>query len=208
MSQALVNEPVFEYTGGNLCLDFTNTLSGRRARPRERLTSYQDLVAWGRQAGVLTDADALLLERIAAEHPRDATRMFAEAVALREALYRILSSVVEGAPPGQDELAFLNAALSRAMDRLRVARGAGGFGWAWATEEETLDRMLWPVIRSAADLLVSGEAQRVRRCASESCDWLFLDTSRNHSRRWCDMSGCGNRAKARRHYARAKAGRL
>src|SRR5207302_22567 len=141
MSQALVNEPVFEFTGGNLCLDFTNTLSGRRAQPRERLTSYEDLVAWGRQAGVLTDADALLLERIAAE-------------------------------------------------------------------EETLDRMLWPVIRSAADLLVSGEAQRVRRCASETCDWLFLDTSRNHSRRWCDMSGCGNRAKARRHYARAKAGRL
>jgi predicted RNA-binding Zn ribbon-like protein len=208
MSQALVNEPVFEFTGGNLCLDFTNTLSGRRARPRERLTSYQDLIAWGRQAGVLTDADAFFLERIAAEHPRDATRMLAEAVTLREALYRILSSVIEGSPPGQDELAFLNAALSRAMDRLRVARGVSGFGWAWATEEETLDRMLWPVIRSAADLLVSGEAQRVRRCASEACDWLFLDTSRNHSRRWCDMSGCGNRAKARRHYARTKAGRL
>jgi len=207
MAQALENEAVFEFTGGSLCLDFANTLGGTRARPREHLKSYLDLIAWGRQADVLTDGDARQLAQLAAQHPRDAARALAKAVAVRELLYRILSSVIDGSRASQEDLASLNAALSRALDRLRIAAHADGFGWTWATDGDALDRMLWPVMRSAADLLVSGELRRARRCASEACNWLFLDTSRNRSRRWCDMRSCGNREKARRYYARKKAGR-
>ena len=208
MAQALATaiEPVFEFTGGRLCLDFTNTLGDSRARPIERLKSYQDLVAWGEQAGVLTEGEARLLPRIAERHPWAASRTVKEAVALREAIYRIISSVIDGSPAAQSDFATLNGALSRALDRLQVTTGSRGFGWSWADSGEALDRMLWPVVRSAADLLVSEDAKRVRRCSGQNCDWLFLDTSRNHSRRWCDMRGCGNREKARRHYARKKAG--
>jgi predicted RNA-binding Zn ribbon-like protein len=64
--------------------------------------------------------------------------------------------------------------------------------------------MLWPIVDAAADLLVRGEPERIKTCGSATCGWLFLDLSRNRSRRWCDMKDCGNRAKARRHYARRK----
>ncbi len=205
MAQAATGEYLFEFTGGRLCLDFANTLSGGRARPTERLTSYRELVAWGRQAGVLSDGDARHLARAAAQHPRDAARTLADAIALRETLYRIFAAGIEESPAAEADLGTLNAALSRALDHLRVTPRSRGFEWAWAAEEDALDRMLWPVVRSAADVLVSEEVGEVRRCGGDNCDWLFLDTSRNHSRRWCDMRGCGNRAKARRYYARRKA---
>ncbi len=198
----------FDFGGGELCLDFANTLSGSRERPTERLKSYQDLLAWGSQAGILNDEDVRHLGRLAAEHPRKAAAALAEAIALREALFRIISAVIAGTPPTDEDLTTLNAALPRALEHLRVAPRARGCEWKWTEEEGALDRMLWPIARSAADLLVSSEVQRVRRCAnSEECDWLFIDTTRNRSRRWCDMRSCGNRAKARRHYARKKAAR-
>ena len=210
MSVGTVDEPAgdqkqFEFVGGELCLDFANTLSGTRECPRERLKTYQDLLAWGRQAGILNDDDLSYLGRLAAEHPRKAAAALAEAVALREALFRIIGAVTGGSRPAERDLATLNAALPRALNHLRVAPRTSGCQWEWAGEEGAMDRMLWPIARSAADLLVSSEVQRVRRCAGETCDWLFLDTTRNRSRRWCDMSSCGNRAKARRHYARKKA---
>jgi predicted RNA-binding Zn ribbon-like protein len=205
MARAVEDVYVFKFTGGRLCLDFVNTLSGRRADPTERLLAYRDLAAWGLQADVLNDEEARRLMRIAAQHPRDAARALSEAGALREALYRIFSAVIDGSAASEADLVILNTALSRALDRVRVVSRPRGFTWAWAAGDR-LDRMLWPVLRSAAELLVSDDVHRVRRCAAESCDWLFLDASRNHSRRWCDMRDCGNRAKARRYYARKKAG--
>jgi predicted RNA-binding Zn ribbon-like protein len=204
LAHAAANEYVFQFTGGRLCLDFANTVGGRRDSPQEHLNHYEDLVAWGRQAGVLRDADARHLLRLAVQRPRDAARTLAEAIALREALFRIFSSVNDGAPASAD-LDVLDAALSRALTHLRIVPGSRGFEWSWAAEEDALDRMLWPVVRSAADLLASDEVFRVGRCAGQNCDWLFLDASRNHSRRWCDMRDCGNREKARRYYARKKA---
>jgi predicted RNA-binding Zn ribbon-like protein len=200
-------EFVFDLTSGRLCLDFCNTLGGRRTRPKERLNSYGDLMVWGRQAGVLTADDARRLGEAARRHPADAAKTLAEAVALREALFRIFSAVIDGLVPARADMALLNGALSRAMLRLQVSNQADGFGWGWAANGEALDRMLWPVVRSAAEVLVSGDVHRVGRCEGETCAWLFLDTSRNHTRRWCDMRSCGNRAKARRYYARQKAGR-
>jgi predicted RNA-binding Zn ribbon-like protein len=75
-------------------------------------------------------------------------------------------------------------------------------------DEDELDRMLWPVARSAADTLTSGDLKRVRRCARQGCDWLFVDTSKNRSRRWCSMSMCGSRVKAGRYYRRVKKGKM
>ncbi len=205
VAEETTGQYAFDFTGGELCLDFANTLGGSRDRPTERLTSYEDLLAWGSQAGILNDEDVRYLGGLAAEHPRKAARALADAIALREALFRIIAAVIAGTPPAEADLGTLNAALPRALNHLRVAPRAAGCEWEWTGEEGALDRMLWPIARSAADLLVSSEVQRVRRCAAEECDWLFLDTTRNRSRRWCDMRTCGNRAKARRSYARKKA---
>lgn len=197
----------FQFIGGRLCLDFANTLSGTRARPKEKLLSYQDLLTWGRQARILTDQEAGHLAEESRRRPEDAARTLAHAIKIREVIFRIFLSIAAGGTPEHADLAMLNDALSRALGHLRVSKPATGFVWEWAPDREALDRVLWPVVQSAADVLHSGEVARVGRCGGKDCDWLFLDMSRNHSRRWCDMGDCGNRAKARRHYERMKAQR-
>jgi len=92
------------------------------------------------------------------------------------------------------------------MGRSQVIPTDAGFTWVWAEGGRALDCMLWPVARSAADLLTAGELPAIRQCQGSQCGWLFLDTSRNRTRVWCDMRVCGNRAKARRHHARLRAG--
>ena len=103
------------------------------------------------------------------------------------------------------DLERLNRAVSRILAQTRIVPAANGFTWAWNESEEALDQVLWPVVRSTIDLLTSADLGRVRECASEHCGWLFLDSSKNRSRRWCSMEACGNRTKARRHYARRRA---
>jgi predicted RNA-binding Zn ribbon-like protein len=197
-------EYTFDFSGGRLCLDFVNTVGGSRAEPKERLNSYFDLVSWGRQAGVLNERDAQRLGQLAKRRPGDAARTLAGAVQLREALFRIFAGAADcRAQP--DDMNIFNAALGRALAQVRLDATAEGCVRVWAGEADALDRMLWPVLRSAMDVLTSEEERsRIRTCESPACDWLFLDTSRNRSRRWCDMKSCGNRAKARRYYERHK----
>ncbi len=184
-------------TRGRLCLDFVNTVSWRTGKqPQERLTSYAALVAWGQHAGVLQEPQA-------ARNAASTTAAFEQALILREAIYRIFSTVVAQRAPEAADLATLNGALSAVM--LHLHWSAGEFAWRWSGDENALERMLWPVARSAAELLTSDELNRVGMCAGEGCGWLFFDVSKNRSRRWCAMDDCGNRAKARRHYRRSRA---
>lgn len=194
---------VFELSGGRLCLDFVNTIS--RARATERLASYADLVAWGKQAGVLTESEARRLSHAARRRPADASATLASALRLREALFRIFSSSFEQRTPDPGDMEILNVALCTSQSRLQLESVTGGFGWTWAGEDDSLDRVLWSIARSTAELLTTSDRDRIRRCAGANCAWMFLDLSRNHSRRWCDMTSCGNRAKARRYYKRHKA---
>lgn len=191
---------------GWLCLDFANTLDWHASdHPEERLNSYSDLVAWSERAGLLTAPEAQRLLRRAEGHPADATGVLKSAIALREVIYRIFSAVAHGRAPEAVDLVSLNAALPEALCRSRIVRLEDKFTWDWADVEDALDCMLWPVAWSAADLLTSEDVHRVGECADDrGCGWLFLDLSRNHSRRWCDMKDCGNRAKARRHYERKR----
>lgn len=197
----------FDLSAGSLCLDFANALDGRGSeRPRERLGSYARLVDWGRQTDLLDPGTARDLERQAAAHPRQARAILARGRALRETLFRIFSAQAAGREPEAADLEGLNRFLGRALTHLEVRTGAEGPGWGWAGGKDDLDRMLWPVAWSAARLLTSEERGRVRECASATCRWLFLDRSRNRSRRWCDMKVCGNRVKARRHYRKSRNG--
>ena len=200
-------EYVFDLSGGHLALDFVNTVGGMRGvRPREHLASHADLVAFGRQAGALPER---LASRIAAEarrRPEEAAAALAAAIALREALYRIFLERSEGRRPRSADLDALNAALGRALPHRRVADEDGRIVLGW-DEAAELDAPLWPVVDAAVALLTSVEATRVRVCGmydEGECSWLFLDRTKGGTRRWCSMKDCGNRAKARRHYAKVK----
>jgi predicted RNA-binding Zn ribbon-like protein len=205
MDEAGTNASTFKLLGGRLSLDFANTADWHASdQPVEFLTSYSDLVAWSQHVGILTDHQVQHLLKEAARRPVDATAVFERAIALREAIYQIFSAISHGRPPQADDLATFNAELSRALAQSRIVSTAEGFVWDWAGAEDALDWMLWPVVHGAAGLLTSEELDRVGQCADDRCGWLFLDTSRNRSRRWCSMEDCGNRAKARRHYERKR----
>lgn len=205
MIETEIQIPIFDFSGNWLCLDFANTMTDRPSdSPRELFNSYNDLVSWGVQAHRVTENEAERLRDEAASHPADATAVLQRAIDLREAIYRIFSALANESSPEEADLVVLNAALSEGMAQAHIVPKADGFSWDWTGKEDALERILWLVARSAADLLISEQLHTVRECASEDCQWLFLDTSKNKSRRWCDMKSCGNRAKARRHSQRKK----
>lgn len=184
-----------------LCLDFANTANWHAsAQPVEELTSYADLVGWAVRVGLLSAGEGERLLGAAAQQPADAHAALAQAVALREAIYRIFSAVAAGRTPEPADLTLLNNWFANGLGRLQVTQSAGSFGWQWQEAAAAFEGMLWPVAHSAAELLISAELDRVKECPDErGCGWLFFDTSRNRSRRWCSMDSCGNLAKVRRH---------
>lgn len=190
--------------GGRPCLDFSNTTSERRGpAPRERLHTYRDLLAWSRRLGLVEASGAERLLRHAQQR-EGAARALARARELRESIYRIFSSVAAGAAPPDSDLDRLNRVVAEALAHRRVVRRGDRFAWEWMWDRAPLEGVLWPLAQSAAELLTSEELGRVKECTSQDCNWLFLDVSRNRSRRWCEMRECGNRAKARRHYLRRR----
>jgi predicted RNA-binding Zn ribbon-like protein len=194
-----------DLVGGRLTLDFINTLSDRLAPSQdEHLHEYATLVAWAVHAGALDAAGARRLNRSAAAAPRAAAAVLEDAIALREALHRMLLD--RARPPHPADLARLNAELARASSEPHVAFHGGRYEVGWVESDE-LTAPLDAIVRDAVDLLTSAEdCERVRRCESaQGCGWVFLDCTKGRTRRWCDMKVCGNRAKARRHYARQKA---
>ena len=190
--------------GGALCLDFANTLVGHGAVPRhEYLIDYRDLVLWSRHVHVLTPVEANSLIREALRRPSKSIAVFKKALILREMIYRIFSTVVHDTNPKQFDLNQLNAFRLESFYHSSIIQTKKRFLLQW-TDPMALDRMLWPIVLSVTELLTSLELNDVKQCAGEGCDWLFLDTSRNHLRRWCTMDECGNRTKMRRRYARVR----
>ena len=189
--------------GGDVCLDFVNTGSHRATPPfKEKLRVYGDLVTWVLRVGHLSAGTGERLRALALSHPSDADAVLARARALREAIYRSFTSLQRGTSPSLSDLATIAAENARAAVHRRLVPTDDGCVWQYG-DEEALERPLWPVALAASELLTSSDVSRVKECASDNCNWLFLDVSKNRSRRWCDMKDCGNRAKARRHRARA-----
>lgn len=201
----------FKLIGGALCLNFTNTTGGwvldsplkgvrdvRYRVLREKLNTYADLIEWCKSTGLLSGKEARSLFESAEAQPAVATTVLARALNLRETLYNIFTSVIDGRRPRPVDLEALNAELLIARSHERLARAAEGFVLEWDQKSSALDFPLWAVAQSAAELLISAELSQVRWCGGCDCGWLFLDTSRNRSRQWCDMKVCGNLAKVRR----------
>jgi predicted RNA-binding Zn ribbon-like protein len=192
---------LFELGSGRLCLDFANTVDSRpTGSPRELLPTYAELLDWSRQSGILTREEERGLRSRAERRGAEASRALTRARRLRESLFQLFSGPAAGRrqSPPRTLLACLTTAF-----RTPVLRG---HRLLWEDDRTRLDFVIGPVVRSAVELWTSTEIDRVRVCAAEECAWLFLDESRNRSRQWCDMTVCGNRAKARRFYLRARSG--
>jgi predicted RNA-binding Zn ribbon-like protein len=205
--------------GGRLCLDFINTVDGRKSdSPRrkshsvnsqllgEKLGEYSDLVEWSRHAGIVTATVAERLIQASKRNAGEARDVLDRAITLREAVYRIRKAVMKSRRPQRVDLETVNDQLLEARTHERLTHGAHGFTWEWVGSEAPLDRMLWSIAHSAAELLTTGDLSRLGECGGEECGWLFEDTSRNRSRQWCDMQDCGNLAKVRRHRTRQRTG--
>jgi len=200
MAKIKTNQETWKLVGGRLCLDFINTVGGRAGATvlRDKLADYRDLLEWTQHAGIANPTESRNLARRGAAHRQEAEATLRRAVQLREALYRIFKSAAEGRRPRSADLDMLSQELRVARAHERLTHRGGGFAWTWQDGETALDRILWPVSLSAADLLTSGDLSRLRQCGGNECGWMFLDTSRNRSRHWCDMKDCGNRAKVSR----------
>jgi predicted RNA-binding Zn ribbon-like protein len=194
----------FDFDSGKLCLDFANTADWHASpAPTEHLNSYHDLLLWSWAANLLDQKVLQQLREAAETDHQAAQKVYERAIELREALYRIFSHTAQQESPERADLDLFNAALQAAMPHLQIAGASNGYRLQWKNSEGALDRILWPVIQSAIDLLTSDDLGRVGECADDrGCGYLFYDTSRNRSRRWCSMESCGNRAKAMRHYER------
>jgi len=181
-------------------LEFANTVHWHASQhPQDTLRSYPDLVSWAHEAGLTTDRQARQLVGLAQAQPGAARRALDRALRLREAIYRIFIAVIHDKPVGATDLDALNAVVKKLGGDAQIKRTRSGFVWAWRTDGGDLESFLDPIALSAANLLLSEKHQWVGQCADDrGCGWLFLDTSKNHSRRWCDMNDCGNRAKQRR----------
>ena len=192
--------------GGMLCLDFTNTVSWRTSdKRRDLLNNFSDLVLWSVHVGIVEENISEDLLKKALRNNDEAEKVHVRAIQLRELLFRIFSSIVKKNPVGEEELTDFNSYFADTMGRVCCIRTLDeGFIWSFCTRKEALDSMLDPIVKSAADLLISPDVKRLKMCNDRDCGWLFVDRSRNNSRRWCNMNDCGNRAKARRHCQRKK----
>jgi predicted RNA-binding Zn ribbon-like protein len=213
--EALVNVPEYanqvDLLAGALCLDFVNTVEPRvNCHPgepsRNYLTCYRDLIAWSRHAGALSEGVARLLLTEAEKHPESARMALDQAVQLREVIYRIFLALARNQEVNALDLDTLNASSAQAMYHARLRASGNAFILTWVEHPTNLLYPLWPVTHSAVELLLQGERQRIKECASggEGCGWLFYDTSKNSSRRWCSMRGCGSQAKERRRGKRRR----
>jgi predicted RNA-binding Zn ribbon-like protein len=194
-----------ELVSGWPCLEFINSVDNYRLEvPVDRLEGFTDLVRLGRRVGAISEADEDTLNQMAAAKPQGAARALERAKGLRGLMYRVFRALASGQDPISRDLAALNRWLADVLPQRLILPAAGGFDWSWQWDRRSFDRMLWPLVLSASDLLTSPHLGRLRQCDGHNCTWLFIDRSKNHSRRWCEMGVCGNRAKSRRVYARKK----
>ena len=191
--------------GGHVSLDFANTASSRTPGGKEeRVHRFEDLLVWSERVVAVTPAEVAPLRAAARVDPTGANRVLARALRLREALYRIFSATVAGQECRGPDLDTLNAVLRDALAHRALATTGVVTCWKWVHGRSDLTRVLWPIALAAADLLTGPDVDRVRECGNAPCSWLFLDRSRNRSRRWCEMRDCGNRVKVRAFAARKR----
>jgi predicted RNA-binding Zn ribbon-like protein len=183
--------------GGNLALDFANT--GGPGHGTEALRGYPDVVAWAAHADALTDADADRLMRRARRDPKRAELEYRRGVRLRDSLGLLFGSIAAGESPDATALQTLKREEAEALGHAQLVRAGTRYAWTWGGEAD-LALPTWLVAHAASELMTQGPLDRVKRCMG--CPFVFLDESRNRSRRWCSMDDCGTQEKVRRFVTR------
>jgi len=188
----------FEWLGEDPSADFVNTVSWGSGAD-ERLRGYADVLDWAEEGKLVEEPGAL--RRAAARDANAAAAAFADAIALRARLHDVFAALAAGKKPAAAAVADLDRWAADAASRRRLEGSDATLRWRW-DDGRDLRAPLRRVAHAAAALLTSDDATRIKLCANASCGWVFVDRSRRGNRRWCEMSECGSRDKARRYYQR------
>ncbi len=188
-----------------LCIRWVNTVSWRgRTAPTEELTDPDAWVGWLLESGTIADSEARALRETRSAAAADVEAAFMEALEARECTYRVLASQAAGQDPEDRDQERFELWTTEGLGRLTLSRAGGAWHIERAPSIGAWGELIGPCVLSAVRLLLSPSASRIRLCARPECAWMFLDSTKNRSRKWCDMSSCGNVVKARRSYARKK----
>lgn len=189
---------------GEPCLDFINSVRFRgRTEECETIIGYEDLLDWTSEAHTLSVAMVPLLRKSAQANPAGATKSLQRAWQLRDVLFSAFSAVVRDERVPEGDIDALNKWLRKAGGHRIISKLTDqGYEWSWDVSGN-LDAPLWPIAHSAGNILTSGQKLLVKQCDGEACLRIFLDSTRNRRRRWCDAAGCGNRHRVREHYRRS-----
>jgi predicted RNA-binding Zn ribbon-like protein len=217
---ATTPEANWALVGGRPCLDFVNTVGGRISSPRagrtpawanfadhitrDDIPDYDALLRWTEFASLVPASERRRLRNRARRAAPAAEQVRRRAFKLREAIYRIGKALLAGWPPPRPDLQTLDREVREARRHQQLVARGRRLETEWIPGTRGLGRVLWPVALSAASLFSSDDVNRLKQCGGTACGWLFLDTTRNHSRQWCDMADCGNLAKVRRFRRRQR----
>ena len=195
-----------DFVGGEAALDFVNTVSGRDdSAPRDRLDSYERLLDWAAHANLLPGKRLRALARHAQTDPAGAARALERAKRLRETLFAIVSALAAGRSPPADALDLLRAHWLAGATAQEFHFDGDRFSLGVAAEDDDLDLIAAIIAWRTVSEVLPAPKKRLRICQGPDCAWTFIDRSKAGRRRWCDMAVCGNAAKSRRYYARARA---
>ena len=196
-------ENQFLFVGNYLCLDFLNTEMVVGGQPTDSLRGFDNLVAWLVESRTLNGLQA---EDILGgwQSSREAATTFQNAVKLRASLREMAERLVKGKTVPQSTVAGINEWLAYQTGHAELKRTRGGFQKRFQADFRAPEQLLWPVAESASELLCYADLTLVKKCENTACVLFFYDTTKNHSRRWCSMSVCGNRMKVAAHYQRLR----
>lgn len=188
-----------DFVGGELCLEFTNTVGDHsKTRDVERLTDWDAVLNWALAAGALNTTEVQELRRIGDRDPAAARRSLQSLLHFRDVLFRVLSALAAGQRPAQEDLEGVEAAVLGTLRSAHLIQQKEAFEWAVRHGESPMKTLLARIALSTLRLLQGADLSRLREC--QRCSWLFLDRSKSHGRRWCRSDACGNRARVARHY--------
>jgi len=187
---------------GHRALDFANTMDWHLSEhPKDRLLNYEAFTDWAREGKVISPTQKRALDAEAQANPARAQKALAAARRLRDALQRLFDAEALNEPADPADLELLKGAVAKAVTNASFDKSGGGINFAWSDVSHDLEYPLGALAWISMEILSTDTRNMIGLCADDrGCGFLFLDTSKNHSRRWCSMEGCGNRAKARRHY--------
>jgi predicted RNA-binding Zn ribbon-like protein len=204
----------WKFIGGRLCLDFVNSVGGRKEledKPypenivvKDKLENFNDLISWGKEIGIITEAERKYLFNLISSEKKQTELTFKKAVELRESLFKIIYDIINNKKPDEKLIQVLNREYSSANENRKLVYINNKIERQFSKNPIKPGYLIWMITESAVNLLSSDFVSRVKICAGDDCGWLFLDTSKNKSRQWCDMKDCGNVAKVRRFRERQK----